>query len=269
MTSEFMKNRLVALTQKSKNKKLFCAFLTLGFPSIQATEKLILEFEKAGVDILELGFPFSDPMADGPTIQYSSEEALKKGVGMEDAFQLVARLRRKGCQIPMVLFTYLNPVYHFGIKEIVKRAKQSGMDGFIIPDAPPEEELEFSKACHKAGLSRVFLVAPTTEPKRAKKIVHQTEGFLYYVSLRGVTGARKALPSDIEKNLKMLRKTSKKPVLIGFGISSPEQSRKMGAISSGVIVGSAIVDHLRKAGGNLKPTVNFVSRMVQALKSEP
>jgi tryptophan synthase alpha chain len=264
-----MKNRLLlkaSQAQKAKSK-LFCAFLTLGYPNLAATEKLIVEFEKAGVDIIELGFPFSDPMADGPTIQYSSERALENGVKMEDAFKLVAKLRKKGCRIPILLFTYLNPVFHYGEKRIVARAAQAGFDGFIIPDAPPEEEQELTKACHNAGLARVYLVAPTTEKKRAAMIARHSEGFIYYVSLRGVTGARKALPSDIQKNLKGLKRVAQIPVLIGFGVSSPEQSRKLGHISQGVIVGSAIVEQLRKSGGKTAPAVAFVRRMVKALKA--
>lgn len=268
MTEKHMKNRLMLITQEAQRKKtkLFCAFLTLGFPNLKATERLILEFEKAGVDIVELGFPFSDPMADGPTIQYSSEQALKKGVILKDAFRLVARLRKKGCQIPILLFTYLNPIFHYGVKRMVVRARQSGFDGLIIPDAPPEEEPKLTEACRKAGLARVFLVAPTTGKKRAAFIARRSEGFLYYVSLRGVTGARKALPSDIQKNLRSLKRVAHQPVLIGFGVSSPQQSRRLGAMGEGVIVGSAIVDQLRKSGGKTGPAVSFVRQMVLALK---
>ena len=263
-----MKNRLLNCTALRKKKsKLFCAFLTLGYPNLKATETLILEFEKAGVDIIELGFPFSDPMADGPTIQYSSEKALEKGVKLEDAFRLVSKLRKQGCKVPILLFTYLNPVYKYGTQKIVTRAAQSGFDGFIIPDAPPEEEPELTAACNKAGLSRVFLVAPTTEKKRASFLAGKSQGFIYYVSLRGVTGARKALPADIRNNLKSLKRVTKKPVLIGFGVSSPEQSRALGKISEGVIVGSAIVEQLRQSGGKTGPAVSFVRKMVRALKS--
>ncbi len=264
-----MNNRLVLKTHESQRKKekLFCAFLTLGFPNLAATEKLIWEFEKMGVDILELGFPFSDPMADGPTIQYSSECALKNGVCMEDAFELVARVRRQGCKMPILFFTYLNPVFHYGIKRFTQQAQAAGFDGLIIPDAPPEEEMDLTQECRRRNLKRVYLVAPTTEKKRAALIAKQSEGFIYYVSLRGVTGARKALASDIRRNLKSLKKVAHKPVLIGFGVSSPEQSRSLGQMSEGVIVGSAIVEKLRAAKGNIKPAVHFVRQMMRALKS--
>ncbi len=263
------KNRLIAITQKSvKNKKkLFCAFVTLGYPNLKATENLILEFEKCGVDIVELGFPFSDPLADGPTIQYSSERALEKGVKLEDAFRLISRLRKKGCRVPILLFTYLNPIHHYGLSRIVRRAAQSGFDGFIIPDCPPEEEPELTRLCHQKNLARVFLVAPTTVAKRAAAIARQSEGFIYYVSLRGVTGARKSLPSDILKNIKSLKRVTRKPVLIGFGVSSPKQSYQLGKMGQGVIVGSAIVQELRRSGGGIKPAVNFVRKMVKALKA--
>lgn len=247
-------------------QKLFCAFLTLGFPDLKATEKLILEFEKAGVDIIELGFPFSDPLADGPTIQYSSERAIEKGVNVEDAFELVSRLRKKGCEVPILFFTYLNPIYHFGLKAFAARAAKAGFDGVIIPDLPPEEEPAFSKECNKLGLAQVFLVAPTTRPKRAAMIAARSQGFIYYVSLRGVTGARKSVASDVEKNIKQLKRMTNKPVLIGFGVSSPEQAKKLSRISQGVIVGSAIVDALRKAGGKTGPAVKFVEQMVRAVK---
>lgn len=261
-------NRLLLKTREARKKseKLFCAFLTLGFPNLKATEKLIWEFEKMGVDILELGFPFSDPMADGPTIQYSSEVALKNGVQMEDAFKLVKKVRAQGCRLPILFFTYLNPVFHYGVKNFAKQAKRAGFDGLIIPDAPPEEERELTLACRKLSLSRVYLVAPTTEKKRAALIARHSEGFIYYVSLRGVTGARKALASDIKRNLKTLKGITPKPVLIGFGVSSPQQSRDLGHVSEGVIVGSAIVEKLRHAKGDIKPAVQFVRQMIKALK---
>lgn len=260
-------NRLeIATRQTPGKKKIFCAFLTLGYPNVKTTKALILEFEALGVDIIELGFPFSDPMADGPTIQFSSERALEKGARLKHAFDLVAELRREGCKVPIVFFTYLNPVYSLGLKNFANKAKSSGFDGVIIPDLPPEEEKEFSKECRRINLSQVFLIAPTTRPERAVKIAKACGGFIYYVSLRGVTGARKAVASDVAENLKSLKKITKKPLLIGFGVSSPEQARDLSSISSGVIVGSAIVESIRKSGGKVKPVVKFVKSLVSAVK---
>lgn len=260
-------NRLELATQQTPGKKkIFCAFLTLGYPDIRTTKTLIREFEAMGVDIVELGFPFSDPMADGPTIQYSSERSLEKGTRLKHAFDLVSELRREGCKVPIVFFTYLNPVYSLGLKNFANKAKTAGFDGVIIPDLPPEEEREFSKECCRLNLSQVFLIAPTTERSRAKKIADACGGFIYYVSLRGVTGARKALASDVAKNLKVLKKITQKPLLIGFGVSSPEQARELSAISHGVIVGSAIVEALRKSGGKVKPVIKFVKSLVRAVK---
>ena len=262
-----MKNRLTAKMKEArqKGKKLFCAFLTLGFPNVQATEKLIEGFAARGVDIVELGFPFSDPLADGPTIQFSSETALKRGVTMEDAFRVVRNLRKRGVSIPLVFFSYLNPIFHWGEENFPSRLKREGFDGLIVPDCPPEEDKKLWKACKRAGIAPIFLVAPTTTNERRRKIFACSEGFLYYVSLRGVTGIRRALAGDLKKNLQGLRRLGKKPILVGFGVSSPKQVREAARASDGVIVGSAIVDQLRKTGGNLQPVFSFVESLVAAL----
>lgn len=264
-----MKNRLIEKIGEAKRgrTKLFCAFLTLGYPNLSATEQLITEFERIGVDIVELGFPFSDPLADGPTIQFSSERALARGVCLQDAFRLCLRLRRKGVKIPIVFFSYLNPIYHYGAKDFVTRAKAAGFDGVIVPDLPPEEEPAFRRASRRQGLAQVFLIAPTTERKRALQIARASRGFIYYVSLRGVTGARKALPADLRRNLVAIKRIVKKPVLIGFGVSGPGQARTLAGLSDGVIVGSAIVDRLKSGFGRIQPAVRFVQQMVRAAKS--
>lgn len=248
-------------------KKLFCAFLTLGYPNLQATEKLIEGFAARGVDLIELGFPFSDPLADGPTIQYSSEVALRRGVTVEDAFRVVRKVRKKGVTLPIFFFSYLNPIHHWGEEKFPFRLKKEGFDGLIVPDCPPDEEKPLWKAAKKAGIAPVFLVAPTTTPGRMRKIFARSQGFIYYVSLRGVTGARKALAGDLKKNLAKLRRLGKKPVLVGFGVSSPEQARKISRVSDGVIVGSAIVEKLRHSGGKLGPVFSFVEALVRSLHS--
>lgn len=259
-----MKNHLtIKIKDARKNKKkLFCVFLTLGYPSIATTERLILSCEKSGVDILELGFPFSDPLADGPTIQYSSEQALKKHVNIHDAFKLVKSLRAKGCRLPIVFFGYLNPIYAYGEKDFVRDAKKAGIDGLIVPDMTPEEENDFQKTCRKKGLSQIFLVAPTTSDERARRIVQKSQGFIYYVSLRGVTGARKAIPSDLKAHLKKIKKMSTKPVLVGFGVSNPEQARVISRMSHGVIVGSSVIEHLKQGIGCAERFIGKMSRAV-------
>ena len=264
-----MKNRLLEKTKTAKKnrRKLFCAFLTLGYPSLKATEELILAFEKIGVDIIELGIPFSDPLADGPTIQYSSEYALSKGIKLEDAFKLVQKLRKRGCQIPIICFTYLNPVYQYGVRHFPHQAKQSGFDGLIIPDLPPEAEKTLAQGCKKSGLSQIFLIAPTTDSKRVLSIDRKSQGFVYYVSLRGVTGARKSLAAQVRRDLKKIRSKVRQPLLVGFGVSSPVQAKELSRLSQGVIVGSAIIDRIRRSGDKIKDVIPFIRQMVKAVKN--
>jgi len=253
-------------TAKRKKEKLFCAFLTLGYPDLDKTKKLIPVFEEEGVDILELGFPFSDPLADGPTIQFSSEQALRRGVGLEDAFRIVTGLRKKNCQIPIIFFTYFNPVFHYGADRFLKRAKQSGFDGVIIPDLPPDQETGFRQKVNRVGLSQVFLIAPTTDKKRSQVIAHQSQGFIYYVSLRGVTGARRELPEDIRRHLRVLKSQTDKPILVGFGVSTPGQAACLAGMADGVIVGSAIISRLRQSKGRIEPVRRYVRAMVRHTK---
>lgn len=264
-----MKNRLLEKMNdlKTRKEKAFCAFLTAGFPDFKTTEKIIPELEKAGVDILELGFPFSDPLADGPTIQQSSQQALDHGVTMKGVFELVSRLRSRGCTLPILFFSYYNPIMHCGIRRFSAQARKAGFDGVLIPDLPPEEEKEFQAAVRKAGLAQVYLVTPTTKNQRASLIAQKSQGFIYYVSLRGVTGARKALPGDVRSHLKTLKRLTAKPVLVGFGVSNPKQAKSLSALSDGVIVGSALIDQLGKSKGKTAPAVNFIRSMVQAVKS--
>ncbi len=260
MLKNFLSDKIKQATRKKR--KLFCVFLTFGYPSIAATERLILSAERSGVDIIELGFPFSDPLADGPTIQYSSEEALKKHVTMRGAMSLVKELREKGSKIPILFFGYLNPIYAYGENDFVRDAKAAGFDGLIIPDLTPEEEPIFHKECNRRKLHIVNLVAPTTSDKRARMLAGKSQGFIYYVSLRGVTGARKALPSDLTEHLQKLKRMTKKPVLVGFGVSTPEQAKDISRMSDGVIVGSAVINHLKKG---VPSAERFIAKMSRAV----
>lgn len=263
-------NRLSKVTAvaAASGKKLFCAFTTLGYPDLGKTEKLVLAFEKEGVDIVELGFPFSDPLADGPTIQFSSEQALAGGVRIQDAFDLAKKLRKKGCEVPLVFFTYFNPVFHYGAEKFLKAAQEAGFDAVLVPDLPPDQEPEFRAQAKIRDLPIVFLIAPTSDAARTRMIARESQGFIYYVSLRGVTGARQALPSEIRRHLKQIKKVTHKPVLVGFGVSKPQQARSLSQWSDGVIVGSAIIDRIRKAKGRIEPAVSFIREMVRAVKGD-
>ncbi len=262
-------NRLSARMNQLKKKKhkAFCAFLTAGFPDLKKTAKLVTEFEKAGVDILELGYPFSDPLADGPTIQHSSQEALDRGISVPAVLKMMTGLRAGGLTLPVVFFTYFNPVLAYGPARFARDARRAGFDAVLVPDLPPEEEHGFQAALRQEGLRAIFLVAPTTSRARSLKIAQASQGFIYYVSLRGVTGARKALPADIASHLKFLRARSQKPVLIGFGVSTPAQAKELSVISDGVIVGSAIVERIRAARGQIGPVAAYVRQMVKAVRS--
>lgn len=241
-------NRLIRRFQTLRRggRKAFIAYLTAGYPSLEKTLYCARELERAGVDVLELGVPFSDPVADGPTIQFSSQKALEKGATLEKILRLVARFRRSS-QVPVVLMSYLNPVHRRGYRAFARDARKAGVDGLIVPDLIPEEADALRKALEAEGLALIFLVAPTTPPRRRRMIAGCTRGFLYAVSLTGVTGARRALPRDTARFLKGLRRVSRSPVAVGFGISRPDQARRFGALADGIIVGSAFIENLRHA----------------------
>lgn len=244
-------------------RKAFVAFITAGYPSLSVTEKLVLEFDKVGVDILELGVPFSDPLADGPIIQEASQQALKKKTHLIDILNLVRKLRRR-TDIPICLMTYYNPVFCFGEKAFIKKAVACGVDGVIIPDLTPEEGKLFIRSARRQGLDVICFVSPTTSSKRMKYIAGLTRGFIYYVSLTGVTGPRQRLPADLLNNLKALKEITRKPVCVGFGVSANSQVKQIYRISDGAIVGSAIIDKIKEniARSDLVSRVgSFVSRL--------
>ena len=249
---------------RKKKKKAFIAFITAGFPSLGITQKLVLGFEKAGVDIVELGVPFSDPMADGPIIQESSQAALEKRVHIPQILNLVKRLRSK-TELPICLMTYYNPIFCFGQERFVKAASRCGVDGVIIPDLPPDEGRLFIRLANKYNLDVICFISPTTSEKRMKYISLASRGFIYYVSLTGVTGMRRKLPEGLIRNLKAVKRITDKPVCVGFGIFSASQIREIYKFADGVIVGSAIV---RKIKDNLRrpDLVLRVSNFVRGLR---
>ena len=248
---------------KKKKKKAFIAFVTAGDPDLKTTEQLVLAFEGAGVDIIELGVPFSDPLADGPTIQAASQRALKKHVNLENILATVKRVRQRS-QIPIALMTYYNPIFHYGEERFTRKAKACGVDGLIVPDLPPEEGHGLIRAARQNGLVTVFFLAPTTTPKRMKHIVNASTGFIYYVSLTGVTGARQELPASLTSQVRLAKRLTRKPVCVGFGISTPAQVRLVAKVADGVIVGSAIVSEIAQNKGK-KQLVSNVTRFVRKL----
>lgn len=246
------------------NKKAFIVFITAGYPNLGITKKLILEFDKIGVDVIELGVPFSDPMADGPIIQESSQFALKKNTQLKDILNLVKQVRHD-TDIPMCLMSYYNPIFCFGEDKFVRVAKKYGVDGVIVPDLPPDEGRSFIKIANRYNLDVICFISPTTSRERAKYISNIAKGFIYYVSLTGVTGPRKALPKGFTERLLAIRRLTKKPVCVGFGVSIPQQVKEIYKFADGVIVGSAIV---KKIKDNLykKNLVKNVVRFVEYLK---
>ena len=247
---------------KKKGKKAFIVFITAGYPSLATTAKLVLEFEKRGVDIIELGVPFSDPLADGPIIQEASLYSLKKKTNLIKILSLVKSLR-KFTNLPICLMSYYNPIFCLGDKRFIDKAVSVGVDGLIIPDLPPEEAKEFILYANKKGLANICFIAPTSSQARIKLISKIAKGFIYYVSLTGVTGSRKSLSADLKSNLEKIKKVARIPVCVGFGISNAHQLRQVQKVCDGGIVGSAIVNNIREnitRGDLVKRVGNFVER---------
>lgn len=249
---------------RQDKKKAFIAFITAGYPNLAVTEELILEFSRIGVDIIELGVPFSDPMADGPVIQEASQTALKRGINLDKILNLVKKVR-KVTGVPICLMTYYNPVFCFGEEKFVKAAISAGVDGMIIPDLPPEEGKFFIQTANKLNLAVIDFISPTTSEKRAKYVSGVSKGFIYYVSLTGVTGQREELPADLRKHLKKIKEITNKPVCVGFGISNPGQVKEISKFADGVIIGSAIVKKIKENIGK-RDLVQNVSNFIRILK---
>lgn len=251
-------------TLRALGQKAFIAYITAGDPTLAMTERIAIELEKSGVDILELGIPFSDPVADGPTIQAASQRALSGGASLKKIFAMVEGLRRKS-ELPLVFMTYYNPIFRFGIKKFFTTCRTTGVDGVIIPDLPIEESAEAYALGRKSGVAVIFLVAPTTPKERVKRITAKSRGFIYYVSLAGVTGARKRLPSEVLDKVNIVKSVTDKPVAVGFGISTPEQARSIARKADGVIVGSAIVKIIGARKDVVKNVGRFAAAMARAI----
>ena len=252
---------------KRSKEKAFIAYITAGDPNLGMTARLVPALEKAGVDIIELGIPFSDPLADGPTIQAASKRALKNKAPLPKIFKMVKGLRRK-TKIPIAFMTYFNPVFRYGLAKFVSDCAAGGVDGIIIPDLPHEEAAELIKLGRSKKVATIFLAAPTSTRERIKNITKDSSGFIYYVSLTGVTGARKNLPSELAAKIKLLKSMARKPVCVGFGVSTPQQAKQIAAFADGVIIGSAIVSVIENNIGKknlLERVSGFTRRLAKAI----
>jgi tryptophan synthase alpha chain len=247
---------------KADGRKALITFITAGDPDMPTTGEIILALERSGADIIELGIPFSDPMADGPTIQASSERALKAGATLAGVLKLVGMLRKK-TGVPIILFGYYNPILSYGLARFAKDSAASGVDGVLVVDLPPEEAADLKKVLDRAGVDLVFLLTPTSDSKRMRLVASLGAGFIYFVSLTGVTGARKSLASDIGAYVKKVRRFTGLPVGVGFGISTPAQARNVARVADGVVVGSAIIDIISR---NRKGMIKEVGAFVRGLK---
>ena len=246
-----------------ENGKAFIPFITCGDPDLETTAKCVVEMQKAGASLVELGIPFSDPTAEGPVIMEASLRALEAGCTTDKVFEMVRKLRTElGVTIPMVFMTYANVVFSYGAEKFISTCAEIGIDGLILPDIPFEEKEEFLPVCRKYGVALISLIAPTSE-NRIGMIAREAEGFIYLVSSLGVTGMRSEINTDLGSIVKIIRENTSVPCAVGFGISTPEQAGKMAAISDGAIVGSAIVRLLEQHG---KEAPKYVGELVKAMK---
>ena len=251
---------------KSPNGKAFIPFITAGDPTIACTERLVKAMAEAGADLIELGVPFSDPTAEGPVIQDANIRALRHQVTTDDVFDMVGRLRQDGCDVPIVIMTYANVVFSYGIERFCEREREVGLAGVILPDVPFEEKAEFTCAFDAADLDVVSLIAPTSH-ERIETIAREATGFVYIVSSLGVTGVRSKITTDIESMVALIRAANPEvPCAVGFGISAPEQASRMAQVSDGAIVGSAIVRMIGEFGEDaVEPVRAYVQEMAAAV----
>jgi tryptophan synthase alpha chain len=225
----------------AEGRSALITFVTAGDPDLKMTEHLLPMLASAGADIIELGMPFSDPMADGPTIQLASERALAAGTTLAGILEAVTQVRHGGCLTPIVLMGYYNPVHAYGIDRFAVDAAKAGVDALLIVDLPPEESDTLRRSCRRSGLELIFLVAPTSGEERLDRVLPLAGGFIYYVSLTGVTGAASVDMEDVRRGVSAIKARTKLPVVVGFGVSRPDQAALFGAVADGVVVGSAIV----------------------------
>ena len=245
---------------KKTGRKALIPYIMAGDPSLEATRGFIMDLEKSGADIIELGVPFSDPLADGPTIQRAAERSLENGTTLKKVIALVKEVRQHS-EIPLILMTYYNPVFKFGIEAFIKQAVSAGVDGVIIPDLIPDEADDFTRAAKRHKLDTIFLLAPTSTRERINKVVKASTGFIYFVSITGITGSKLSVGKSMTGTLNSIKRATKKPVAVGFGISNPQEASTVAKLADGVIIGSAIVK-LTARGKSIKTFVKSIRKAI-------
>jgi len=253
---------------RGRGETALIAYLMAGDPTLQDTEQLVPALEQAGADIIELGVPFSDPIADGPVIQQAAERALRSGTSLRKILAMVARLRTR-TQVPLVLMAYYNNIHAYGAGRFCGDAVEAGVDGLIVPDMPPDEAGPLQGPAAASGLQVIFLLAPTSTPDRRAYVAKQSRGFLYYVSLTGITGAKLNNFSDVGRNVDKIRKVSRTPIAVGFGVATPDDAKQVAAVADGVIVGSAIVKQIaarQQDAGMVEHVAGFVRSLKAAMR---
>ena len=233
-----------------KNKPIFMPYFPLGYPNLETSIDVIEALAKNGADLIEVGLSFSDPLADGPVIQHATQIALEKGITVKKSLEAIKELRKRGVDIPLILMGYYNPMLAYGLEKFVRDAEETGADGFIIPDLPMEEADEFVGATGRSPLPLIPMLAPTSSPERMERIARNAKGFIYLVSVTGITGERKSLAEGLGELITQVREHTSAPVCVGFGIGTPEQAKEVGKMADGVIVGTACV---RTIGGSETP----------------
>jgi tryptophan synthase alpha chain len=251
---------------KAEGKKAFVAYVMAGDPDFDTSLDVVRGLPEAGVDIIELGLPFTDPMADGPTIQLAGQRALEQGMTLESTLDLARKFRETNNSTPIVLMGYYNPIYSRGVETFLNDAKASGIDGLIVVDLPPEEDDELCIPAQNAGLNFIRLATPTTDDKRLPKVLQNTSGFVYYVSITGITGAAEAKAGDVGPEVARIKSQTDLPVIVGFGIKTPTRAREIASIADGAVVGSAIVSELG-AGKSAKEVLAFVTSLAEGAHS--
>ncbi|MEL7175344.1 MAG: tryptophan synthase subunit alpha [Pseudomonadota bacterium] len=242
---------------KAQGRKAFVAYVMAGDPNYETSLELVKGLPGAGVDIIELGLPFTDPMADGSTIQLAGQRALEGGMTLDKTLQIARELRKDDNTTPIVMMGYYNPIYSRGVETFLKQAKEAGIDGLIIVDLPPEEDVELCIPAQKAGLNFIRLATPTTDGKRLPTVLQNTSGFVYYVSITGITGAAEAQASDVAPEVARIKSQTDLPVIVGFGIKTPEAAESIAGVADGAVVGSAIVSELA-SGKPVSEVLEFV-----------